>query len=174
MIDSRCTIECLEGPGVITQLAYHSDKAVAAGRGEVAAESDTVDEIEVGIEDFIGSTMVEDFHKQRDDALDDQCVGISLKVDFAIFGTLSCDPYSALTSLDKILRGLFVFREFRESVAEVDDVCVAVHPVGEFGELIHYFILNFIDSHNIVMLETVKSDCGYFRIPKTEIREKEF
>ena len=47
----------LEGEGVFAHLLEHGYEAVAAGRGEVLAQTDTVDEVEVGIE-YVGRSLV--------------------------------------------------------------------------------------------------------------------
>ena len=110
-------------------------------------KADTVDEIQVGGEDFFGRVAREHADEHRDDAFHDYRVGISRQYHFALGIEFGIHPYAALASLDKVLGGLELFGYGGQFVAEVDDIGVAVHPVVEIAHFGDYFVLLFVDGH---------------------------
>ena len=54
----------LEGKGVGTHLLYHCQKTVGTGGREVLAEANLLDEVEVGIEDFLWGMVAEHTDEQ--------------------------------------------------------------------------------------------------------------
>ncbi len=110
-------------------------------------QPDLVNEIEVGVKNLVRSAVIEHSHQKRDNTFHNQCVGICLKSDLAIFLAFSGDPYPALTSFYEIFRSFQVFGEFRKRVAKLYDICISVHPVGEAFEFFNYFVLCFVYAH---------------------------
>ena len=113
------------------------------------AEPYLVDEVEVGVEDFVGSVAIEHTEQERDDAFNDHGVGVGLEGDGAILVAVGGDPHAALASFDEVCRRFLVIGKRRKSVAQVDDVGIAVHPVAETLKLFNDFVLRLVDSHNI-------------------------
>jgi hypothetical protein len=53
-----------KGSGVSADLLNHSDEAVASSRREVFAQADFVNEVKVGVEDFVGGMVRENAYEQ--------------------------------------------------------------------------------------------------------------
>ena len=128
-------------------LLHHGEEAVAACGGEVAAEAYLVDEMEVGVEYFVGCVRVEDADEQRYDAFYDDGVGIGPEVHAPFPVDVGVEPYAALAAFDEAVGCLELVGQRSQGVAEVDDVAVAVHPVLDVGEFCDYFLLALFYGH---------------------------
>lgn len=135
-----------EGEGVEAHLLHHGYEAVGARGGEILGEAYAVDEVKVGVEDFLRGVAVEHLDKERDDAFDDDGVGVGGEIYMAV-ALFGVEPHAALATFDEMVRGFVSGVDGRERVAEVDDHCVAVHPVVEVREFLDYFVLGFVDCH---------------------------
>ena len=67
---------CLERKCVHLHLLEHRAQAVASGGGEVLAQADTVDEVEVGIQNLLRRVVGQDSDQQSNDALDNECIAL--------------------------------------------------------------------------------------------------
>ena len=92
-------------------------------------KTDSVDEIKVGIENLLRSATAECAHQQRYDAFHDYCVAVGLECDYAV-GIVSLKPHAALTSFNYVVGCFVALVKRRHLVAQVDDICVAIHPIA--------------------------------------------
>ena len=77
-------------------------------------QSDAVYEVEVGIEDLLGSVSRQNPEKKGYYAFDYQCVGIGFEIDVSIRVFVGCDPYAALATFDQVRRSFFRIRQRRK------------------------------------------------------------
>ena len=70
----------IEGKGVHPHLLDHSQEAVAAGGRQVFPQADLLDEVEVGIEDFLWGMVAEHADEQTDNAFHDEGVALCPEV----------------------------------------------------------------------------------------------
>ena len=112
-------------------------------------KSDAGDEIEVGIKDFLREMPAEDSYDERHDAFDDEGVTFCTEVQTTVGRTVTDYPHATLTTVDEMLFGLFAVRKPLLFFSHVDEQLVTVHPVFQFHKLFYYFILYFVDGHNI-------------------------
>ena len=142
---------CGEGEGVETHLLQHRGEAVAAGGGEVLAEIDGINEVEVGIDDVMGRVTAQHTYQQSDDALDKDGIGVAVVDDngFTVSGLglpqLCSKPDFGLAAVDEILFGAVGIGERFETIAVVDEQAVAVHPIVESTKFIDNLALYFVD-----------------------------
>lgn len=108
------------------------------------AQTDLLDEIEVGIEDLLRRVAADHADEQRDDALGDERVAIGGE-DEAAIGVVALQPHAALTTLDEVLLVLVLLVQRLEVVAQVDQHLILVHPVGKLVELLDDLVLQFVD-----------------------------
>jgi len=92
----------LECHSVEFHLLYHSQESVGTGWGEVFGESDIGDEMKVGIEDGIGSLVVEGANEKGYESLDNEGIALCLEVDGALRSKVCLKPYTTLTSVDEV------------------------------------------------------------------------
>ena len=102
-----------------------------------------IDEIEVGINDFLWCMATDNTNEQGNNSLRYECVGIGSEHEFAILH-VALQPHAALTALYKVLLCLVFRVQFLQIVAQVDEHLIFVHPVGEIGKLTDYLILKFV------------------------------
>lgn len=104
------------------------------------AQTDLLDEVEVGVEDLLGRVAAEDADEQRDDALGDERVAIGGE-DEAPVEVVALQPYAALATIDEVLLVLILLLQRFEVVAQVDKHLILIHPVGKLVELLDDLVL---------------------------------
>ena len=140
------------GQSIGLHLFEHGKEAVAAGGGEVIAKANTLDEIEVGIENFLWRMVAENADEEGDDALDDQGVALGAEMHEAFGCEVGNEPHAALATVDEVLFGLLALGKGLLLRTEVDEELVAIHPVVEIAELFDDFVLYFVDSHDSLII----------------------
>ena len=83
-------------------LFYHGKETVGTGWREVFGESYVGNEMKVGIEDGIGSLVVEGANEEGYESLDDEGIALCLEVDGALRSEVCLKPYTTLTSIDEV------------------------------------------------------------------------
>ena len=129
-----------ERDGVEAHLLNHRHESVRAGGREVLLEADSLNEIEVGIDDFLRRVAGEDLNQQGNDAFDDDGVALALEDDLPVY-VIGLQPDAALASLDQIALCLIALIEWWQRVAQIDQEGVFVHPIVEHGELVDDLVL---------------------------------
>lgn len=129
-----------ERDGVEAHLLNHRHESVRAGGREVLLEADSLNEIEVGIDDFLRRVAGEDLDQQGNDAFDDDGVALALEDDLSVH-VIGLQPDAALASLDQIALCLIALIEWWQRVAQVDQEGVFIHPIVEYGELVDDLVL---------------------------------
>lgn len=129
-----------ERDGVEAHLLNHRHESVRAGGREVLLEADSLNEIEVGIDDFLRRVAGEDLDQQGNDAFDDDGVALALEDDLPVH-VIGLQPDAALASLDQIALCLIALIEWWQRVAQIDQEGVFVHPIVEYGELVDDLVL---------------------------------
>ena len=129
-----------ERDGVEAHLLNHRHESVRAGGREVLLEADSLNEIEVGIDDFLRRVAGEDLDQQGNDAFDDDGVALALEDDLSVH-VIGQQPDAALASLDQIALCLIALIEWWQRVAQVDQEGVFIHPIVEYGELVDDLVL---------------------------------
>lgn len=129
-----------ERDGVEAHLLNHRHESVRAGGREVLLEADSLNEIEVGIDDFLRRVAGEDLDQQGNDAFDDDGVALALEDDLSVH-VIGLQPDAALASLDQIALCLIALIEWWQRVAQIDQEGVFVHPIVEYGELVDDLVL---------------------------------
>lgn len=129
-----------ERDGVEAHLLNHRHESVRAGGREVLLEADSLNEIEVGIDDFLRRVAGEDLDQQGNDAFDDDGVALALEDDLPVY-VIGLQPDAALASLDQIALCLIALIEWWQRVAQIDQEGVFVHPIVEYGELVDDLVL---------------------------------
>ena len=129
-----------ERDGVEAHLLNHRHESVRAGGREVLLEADSLNEIEVGIDDFLRRVAGEDLNQQGNDAFDDDGVALALEDDLPVY-VIGLQPDAALASLDQIALCLIALIEWWQRVAQIDQEGVFVHPIVEYGELVDDLVL---------------------------------
>ena len=71
-----------EGEGVGPHLLHHSQETVGAGGRQVLTEADFIDEVEVGIEDFLWGVTAEYADEEGHDAFHNQRVALGTEQDY--------------------------------------------------------------------------------------------
>ena len=100
-----------ERDGVESHLLNHRHESVRAGRREVLLEADSLNEIEVSIDDFLRRVAGEDLNQQGNDAFDDDGVALALEDDLPVY-VIGLQPDAALASLDQIALCLIALIEW--------------------------------------------------------------
>ena len=131
---------------MLFHLGSHEGEGVGAGGSEMLFEAGLVDEGHVGAENGVGLLAVEDAHEEGDHAFGDEAVGVGGEVDFAV-REVGVEPDLGLAAFDEAVRGLQLFCERGQFLAEVDDVLVTLGPVLEEVELIEELLLLVGDGH---------------------------
>ena len=129
-----------ERDGVEAHLLNHRHESVRAGGREVLLEADSLNEIEVSIDDFLRRVAGEDLDQQGNDAFDDDSVALALEDDLPVH-VVGLQPDAALASLDQIAFCLIALIEWWQRVAQIDQEGVFVHPIVEYGELVDDLVL---------------------------------
>lgn len=129
-----------ERDGVESHLLNHRHESVRAGGREVLLETDSLNEIEVGIDDFLRRVAGEDLDQQGDNAFDDDSVALALEDDLPVY-VIGLQPDATLASLDQIALCLIALIEWWQRVAQIDQEGVFVHPIVEYGELVDDLVL---------------------------------
>ena len=108
------------------------------------AQSDALNEIEVGVDDFLRRMAAYHPEQQGDDALDDERVAVSGEPKRAI-SVVALQPYTALATIYEILLVLVLLVLGLKVVSKVNKHLVFVHPVVQIGELINNLVLYLVD-----------------------------
>ncbi len=108
-----------------------------------------VNEIQVGVEDFLRRMSAEHTYKQSYYALDDKRVAFRRQFNPAV-NIVGLQPYAALTAVDKVALGLVFLVQRFLFVAQINEQLILVHPVGEVGELFDHLVLSFVYSHFLI------------------------
>ena len=117
----------------------------------MVAQPDALDEIQVGVEDFLWCVSVEHTDEQGDDAFHDEGVALCREHDFAIH-KVGLQPHTALATVNQVALCLVPLVERWLLVAQVDEQLVFVHPVGEVGEFFDHLVLQFVDCHDVMLV----------------------
>ena len=117
----------------------------------MVAQPNSVDEVEVGIDDVLWLLSTEHPDEHRHDALDDDGVAVGTIGDHTV-AVLCVEPQAALASVNEIVGGLLALVERFKRVSQINDVGIAVHPVVHVTELLYYFVLQLIDIAHFVPL----------------------
>ena len=107
------------------------------------AQSDAVDEIEVGIENLLRSVSAEHADEQCHNALHYQCVALCGEPQCPVT-VVGLQPHTTLAAVDEVAFGFILVVQRLLFVAEVDEQLVFVHPVFEVRELLNNFVLQFV------------------------------
>lgn len=93
----------------------------------------------IALQDFIGSRVLIEREKNRDQTLDDVCITIALKVHAAsavLVTDAGRDPNLACASADLVGIGTHALGEFGQLPAKLNNVPVAILPVIEEGKIV--------------------------------------
>jgi hypothetical protein len=110
------------------------------------AQAYLLNEIKVGIQYVLGALVVEHTHQQCHYALYYQGIALGLKLYLTIY-EVCLKPYTTLATIDKVLLGLVLNREFGLIATHIYEQLVAVHPVVKVLEFLNYLVLYFVDCH---------------------------
>ncbi len=135
-----------ESEGVETHLLEHCHQAIAAGRGEVFTEIDTIDEIEVGLHDLLRRMVAQYMDKQRYDAFHKNGIRVAVVKDMPVLH-LCREPYFGLTTVNQVLLCAVGLRECLQTIAIVDK-----EPYMNSENILEVrglkdFVLYFVDRH---------------------------
>ena len=95
------------------------------------AESDALNEIEVGIQNFLWSMTAENTDEQRNDTFHDKCIALGREPQL-IVAVVGLQPHPTLTAVDEVAFGLVFLIQRLLFITQVDEQLIAVHPVIEF------------------------------------------
>ena len=138
--------------GISLDLAHHGQQSVGARGRQMPAQPDVVYEVQVGVQYFLRSVSAEDVYKHRYDALDDKCITIGAEHQPSVVIEFGIKPYTALTALDEVLRGLGTFGHGWQLTAQINDAGVTIHPIVYFAELLDDFLLLIFYSHFLMFI----------------------
>ena len=111
-----------------------------------------LDEVEVGIEDFLRRVVAEYTDEEGDNAFDNEGIALCGKVDEAVGGEVCGQPHAALAAVDEVLLNFGTGGQRLLLIAQVDEQLVLVHPVLEVGELFYDLVLYLVDGHGAVLI----------------------
>lgn len=138
-----------EGECVHLHLAEHGQETVAASGGEVITEAYALDEVEVGIENLLGSMVAEYADEQCHNALDDECIALGLEVNEALGRKVGGKPYATLAAFDEVLLSLGALGKWLLLRTEVNEELVFIHPIIEVVEFLDDIVLYLINGLHV-------------------------
>ena len=112
-------------------------------------QSDTVDEVKVGIENLLRRMSAQHPHQQVHNTFYNQRVAFGAEHDPS-FPVVGLQPHPALATVYQVLFGLVLFGERFLPTAHVDEQLVFVHPVIEAAELINDLVLYFVTCFHFI------------------------
>ena len=110
-------------------------------------QTDTVDEVKVGIENLAWRMSANHLNKQGDDTLNDKGVAVGCEHQLSVVGHIALHPYTTLTAVYEVLLGFILRVEWLKFATQVNQQLVLVHPVCEVLKLLNDFVLYFVYSH---------------------------
>ena len=135
-----------ESQRINPHLLHHCYKSVASRGRQMLLQSNLFYEVEIGIENLLRRMAAEHTNQQRDDALHDQCIALSLKVNDAV-GKVCHKPHTALATVNEVLLRLVLLVKRFQFIAQIYQQLVLVHPVVKAGELLNNLVLYFVNAH---------------------------
>ena len=136
----------LESDGILAHLFEHGNETVAAGGGEVLAQANTVNEIEVSIYYFFCSMPAQYMDKQCYDALYQYSIRITLVDNLAVFYA-GGEPYSRLATVNQVLLRAGFLGKRLQPVSVLNQQRITIHPIVKTAELFNNLVLYIVDSH---------------------------
>ena len=116
-----------------------------------------VDEKEVGIDNFLRGMPAEHTQEKGYQPLHDESVTLRFESEQPVL-VVGMYPHTALATVDEVVLRFVFFLQWLHAGTKVDEQLIFVHPVGEVGEFLHHFVLQFVYGHYFVkfLLSEVK------------------
>ena len=113
-------------------------------------KADALDEIKVGVKDFLRRMPAQHAYQQRYYALNYERVALRREVYLAVH-VVRLQPHAALAAVNEVVLGLILVVELLQVIAQVNQQLVLVHPVGKVSKLLYYLVLCFVYCHNLYL-----------------------
>lgn len=136
-----------------SHLLDHGEQTIGTRGTEVLCEPYLTNEIEVGIQNFLGLMSTHHTEQEADDATHDEGITLCSEIDSAICTSVAHKPHTALTTVDEVLFCLLFRGQGCLLLAHVDEELVAIHPVVKATELLDYFVLYIVDTHFVYIIK---------------------
>ena len=115
----------------------------------MVAQSDAFNEIEVSGVNLVGTVVVHHLQHKGDESFHDEGIAVGTEVELAIL-LFAENPNATLATVYQVLLGLVSIGKRRLLLAEVNQHLIAIHPIVQRGELFNYFVLGFVDGHELM------------------------
>ena len=94
------------------------------------SKTNLINEIEVGINDFLRSMVVQHCYQKGYYALSYERIGVGCEDELTIF-LVTLQPYTTLTTINQVLFVLVLLVQWFQLIAQINKHLVLIHPIGE-------------------------------------------